>query len=185
MLAGKHWQITWCKVEPCSKTGEHRTCHLVPAGPHWICYGLLTWGGSRLCWDCTWESGAGRPGSESPFPPSALSKFEWVWVGLHHVRASRLRTCASWWQGKGERERRFLGVDNKDNHPCGKGSIWDIILFCLTGAGSISLWICSTVCLGIHLQLSSPDAFPLCPLAVPLALLLLCCGKSGCWQPAI
>lgn len=142
MLAGKHWQITWCKVEPCSMTGEHRTCHVDPAGPHWICYDFLTWGGARLCWDCTQESDA-APGqdtqSESPFPPSPLSKTEWVWVGLYPVVANRMRNCASWWQRKGERGRRFLGADNGDNHPCRKGSIWDIILLFLTGAGSVSL----------------------------------------------
>lgn len=124
-------------------TGEHRRCHLVPAGPHWISYSRLTWGGTRLCWGCTKECGTAlgqdfQSGGASfllhPFP--SLSGYGWDYI---IVPANRLRACASWCQGKEERRRRYLGVDNRANHPCGKGSVWDIILFCLTGAVSVLL----------------------------------------------
>lgn len=170
-------------------TGEHRTCHLVPAGPHCICYGRLTWGGTGLRWGCTKECGTAlghdfQPGSVSfplhPFP--SLSGYGWDCI---IVSANRLRTCALRCQGKGERGRRYLAVDNRDHHPCGKGSAWDI-LFCLTGAVCLLLGGFVpplAVAPSSNLLLLRPSL--LSSLAIPLALFLLFCSKSGCWQTAI
>lgn len=170
-------------------TGEHRTRHLVPAGPRWICYGRLTWGGTRLRWGCTEERGTAlgqdfQSGSVSfllhPFP--SRSGYGWDCIV---VPANRLRMRASWCQGKGERGRRYLGVDNRDNHRCRKGSIWDIILFCLTGARSVSLigFVPPLALAPNSNLLLLPSLLP--ALAIPLALFLLFWSKSGCWQPAI
>lgn len=204
MLAGKYWQIIRCKVEPCSMTGERGTCHLVPAGPHWICYGRLTWGGIRLCWYCTKESDTAlaqdfQSGSVS-FPLHPFPGLSGYGMGLHHCSSQHTQNMGIIVQGKkGKRGRRYLGVYNRDNHPCGKGSVWDITFFCLMRAGSVLLsgfvplldfgamveqppasrsrWKSS------KLLFLLPSLLP--SLAILLALFLLLRSKSGCWQPAI